>query len=203
MRLYGFTEARIYVNPQFRNLLGGVRSGIEFASGAAINHRRCEIRPLVKNHRGNRAVLGKSNGCIRGDAGSGGGAIEDKDHRLRNGFHQIDGRSNRSQIMRAWARRDEDEIRDADNCGDRGCDRWRGVDDHQFDAGVLKGVQMARQFTDVNTSKQRGLGNPNIPPRCQTALWVGVHQSHRSGALRLGFDSEMPADRGLADPTFL
>ena len=129
--------------------------------------------------------------------------VDDEDQRLVEALDELDGGAGGAQIMRARARRDDDEIGEGDDFGDGRLDGGRRVDHQQLDAELAHALDVGGKPARAGAREERGLGRARVPPFGQAALRVGVDERHRAEAGAVGLDGEMPGHRCLARPALL
>jgi hypothetical protein len=129
--------------------------------------------------------------------------VHDKQHGLACALHQIDGRADGAKVVRAGSGRDDYEVGLAHHGGNILGDRRGSVDQHQVDTGGGKLGKLTFEIGKLAAHEDGSLGGAHVPPRGQATLRIGIKQRDRPGSLALGFDGQMPGQRGLPNSPFL
>lgn len=179
------------VCPQARNFVGGFRFPGELHDGASVGHAGGEVDTLPDEHRGNRPVARQQCDGFRRYLGPAEGGIDHKDERFAEMFDQFNRRHHRADVVRAWPRRDNDEIGKFDTGFDGIRYRRWGVDNEQFDSCLLQAAAIIGKIVKAGLYEKRRPVLPCIPPIRQACLRIGVDDRNGAGAGFFGGDGKV------------
>jgi hypothetical protein len=105
--------------------------------------------------------------------------------------------------MRARPGRGYDQVRQADDGGDSGCDGGRRIDDKKFEAQIAQPIDIIGQMLDGGFYERRRIGGAFIPLVREAALRVRIQQSNGSLTHAFGLDSDMTGQGRFPCAAFL
>jgi hypothetical protein len=146
-------------------------------------------------------VLTQSDRCVEGKAAAWFDAVDDEDQGFPRSANSFDSRSNGTQIVRRRLTRYNDKVCRADSLDYLGPDRWGSIHHRNAAPSVTQGVQCSGQPL-VRPGEDRGVGLPRIIPASGPLHWVGIHNTHGTGAGYISSDGEVRQQSGLAGAPF-
>jgi hypothetical protein len=158
---------------------------------------------VVKRHGGDGAVLRQCDRGFVSDLGLGRRRIDDEDERLAGAVAEVDCRADGAKVVRAWTRRDDDQLGNGNHALDCHGDRWRSVDDCKAEALLPEHFEIRSQTGDGGLGKGRHVGFPFVPPIGKAALRVDVDQADRACPRHLRLHRKMTGQGRLARPALL
>ena len=108
-----------------------------------------------------------------------------------------------AEVVRAGARRDDDQFGDRNHALDRHGDRRRRVDDGEFEALLAQDFKVGSQPRDRGLGKGRKVGFAFVPPVGERTLRVDIDEDDRARAGKLRLHREMTRQGGFTRPALL
>src|SRR5215203_335090 len=167
--------------PELDHFRGRAAFRVDLHHRAAVDHRGSKVGAVVDGDGSNSAVLRESDGGFVGDLGFRGRRVDDENQGLAGTIAEIDSRADSTEIVRARAGRDDDQLGNGNDTLNGHGDGRRSVDDRQAETLLAENLKVGGKPRDSRLRKSGHFCLALVPPIGKAALRVDVDQADRAG----------------------